>query len=334
MKRSSTGATAAFLMLVIFSNVAAAVPRQPVAVVSTLSGDVTVGRAGGSIPLKFKDEIFPDDAIKTADQSIVRLLLREKALMTVQQRSLLTLRDEQGTSMVALEAGQIGVSMADRQQRVGGTLQVQTPNVKAVLGPGNIIINTSKISGRLQTTVYVVDGSVEISVPGTGTQRTVKIEAPRKLTVTGKALGSPRPLSAAESTQLLAQLRVTSSQHVAAPSEIERVIVQHGRIEAAKQAKLVAKQVKQAETNRTAEKGAGLEGGPKAGLDSVSSDIGARGVSTIDNKVAVGVTNSQPIERLVPAGSLPKGPPVLSNQSLFTNKSAITIQSVNPKVAP
>ena len=118
MKRSSTGATAAFLMLVIFSNVAAAVPRQPVAVVSTLSGDVTVGRAGGSIPLKFKDEIFPDDAIKTADQSIVRLLLREKALMTVQQRSLLTLRDEQGTSMVALEAGQIGVSMADRQQRV------------------------------------------------------------------------------------------------------------------------------------------------------------------------------------------------------------------------
>jgi hypothetical protein len=255
-------------------------------------------------------------------------------LITVQQRSVLTLRDEQGTSMVALEAGQIGVSMADRQQRLGGTLQVQTPNVKAVLGPGNIIINTSKISGRLQTTVYVVDGSVEISVPGTGTQRTVKIEAPRKLTVTGKALGSPRPLSAAESTQLLAQLRVTSSQHVAAPSEIERVIVQHGRTEAAKQAKLVAKQVKQAETNRAAEKGAGLEGGPKVGLDSVSSDIGARGVSTIDNKVAVSVSNSQPIERLVPAGSLPKGPPVLSNQSLFTNKSAITIQSVNPKVAP
>jgi hypothetical protein len=121
---------------------------------------------------------------------------------------------------------------------------------------------------------------------------------------------------------------------VVAPSEIERVIVQHGRTEAAKQAKLVAKQVKQAETNRAAEKGAGLEGGPKVGLDSVSSDIGARGVSTIDNKVAVSVSNSQPIERLVPAGSLPKGPPVLSNQSLFTNKSAITIQSVNPKVAP
>jgi len=234
---------------------------------------------------------------------------------------------------VALEAGQIGVSMADRQQRVGGTLQAQTPNVKAVLGPGNIIINASKIAGRLQTTVYVVDGSVEISVPGTGTQRTVKIEAPRKLTVTGKALGSPRTLSATESAQLLAQLRVTSPQHVAAPSEIERVIVQHGRTEAAKQAKLVAKQVKQAGTNRTAEKGAGLEGGPKVGLDSVSSDAGARGVSTIDNKVAVSVTNNQPIQGTAPAGGLPKAPLAPSNQSLFTNKSAITIQSGTSKAA-
>jgi hypothetical protein len=263
----------------------------------------------------------------------VRLLLREKALMTVQQRSVLSLREEQGIPTAVLEAGQIGVSVADRQQRVGGTLQVQTPNVKAaVLGPGNIIITTSKIAGRLQTTVYAVDGSVEISVPGTGTQRSVKIEAPRKLTVTDKALGNPRALSAAESTQLLAQLRITSSQHVATPPEMERVIVRHGRTEAAKQAKLVAKQVKQAETNRTAEKGAGLEGGPKVGLDSVNPDVGARGVSTIDNKVAVSVTNSQPTQGAAPAG-LQKGPPTLPNQSLYTNKSAITIQSGTPTVA-
>jgi hypothetical protein len=121
---------------------------------------------------------------------------------------------------------------------------------------------------------------------------------------------------------------------VAAPSEIERVIVQHGRTEAAKQAKLVAKQVKEAGTNRTAEKGTGLEGGPKVGLDSVSSDIGAKGVSTIDNKIAVSVTNNQPVQGVVPAGALPKPPPVLSNQSLFMNKPAITIQSGAQKVAP
>jgi len=287
---------AAFLMLVIFGNVAAAAPRQPVAVVSTLSGDVTVGRAGGSIPLKFRDEVFPDDTIKTADQSAARLLLREKALITIQQRSVLTLRDEQGTPTVALEAGQIGVSVADRQQRVGGTLQVQTLNVKAALGPGNVIVNTSKISGRLQTTVYVVDGSVEVSVPGTVTRRSVKMEAPRKLTVTDKSLGNSRTLSAAESTQLLAQLRATSPQHAAAPPEIERAIVRHGRTEAAKQAKLVAKQVKQASgsgqrpetgSNLTGDKGAGPESGPKVGLNSVGTDVGARGISTVDNKVAV-----------------------------------------------
>jgi hypothetical protein len=74
---------------------------------------------------------------------------------------------------------------------------------------------------------------------------------------------------------------------VAAPSEIERVIVQHGRTEAAKQAKLVAKQVKEAGTNRTAEKGPDLERGLKVGLDSVGTDVGARGISSVDNKVAV-----------------------------------------------
>ncbi len=246
MKRASSSTVLAFLMLLIFDNFASAGSKQPVAVVSTLSGDVTVARAGGSIPLKFKDETFPDDIIRTADQSVVRLLLlREKALMTVQQRSVLTLGEEQGTLTVTLKTGQIGLSVADRRLRAGTPLQIETPNVQAALGHGNVVLNTDTISSRVQTTVYVVDGSVEISLRSTGTQRSVKIEGPRKLTVVGKALGTARTLSAAESTQLLAELRATSPQHLNAPREIEGVIVRHGRAEAAKQAQLVAKQVKQ-----------------------------------------------------------------------------------------
>jgi hypothetical protein len=294
-----------FLMLLIFSNFASAGPGQPVAVVSTLSGEVTVARAGRSIPLKFKDEAFPDDIIRTADQSVVRLLLREKALMSVQQRSVLTLGEEQGNLTVKLETGKIGVSVADRRLRPGEALQIETPNVQAALGRGNVIVNTGKISSGVQTIVYVMDGSIDISLRGTATRRSVKIEAPRKLTVVGEALGNTQALSAAESTKLLAELRATSPQHLnAPPPEIERVIVRHGRDEAAKQAKLVAKQaklvakqVKQAGgagqgrsetgTDLTAEKGTGRESGSKAGLDANGKDVGAGGVSTVDNKVGV-----------------------------------------------
>jgi hypothetical protein len=95
---------------------------------------------------------------------------------------------------------------------------------------------------------------------------------------------------------------------VAAPSGIERVIVQHGRTEAAKQAKLVAKQVKEAGTNRTAAKGTDLESGLKVGLDSVGTDVGARGVSTGDSKVAGSAGNGgQSITGTVPGGTVPGG---------------------------
>lgn len=246
MKRASGSTALALMMLLLVGSFASAGTGQGLAVVSTLSGDVSVTRAGGSSPLKFKAEALPGDIIRTADQSSVRLLLRDKALMTVEQRSVLTLGEEEGNLTVKLETGQIGVSVADRRLRPGEALQIETPNVQAAFGRGNIIVNAGKISSGVKTTVYVVDGSVEISVGSTAPRRSVKIEAPRKLTVVGKALGSTQPLSAAESAKLLAELRATSSQHLnAPPPEVERIIVRHGKTEAAKEAKLVAKQVRQ-----------------------------------------------------------------------------------------
>jgi hypothetical protein len=245
--RASSSTTLAFLVLLMFGNVASAGAGQPVAVVSTLSGDVTVARSGGSVPLKFKDETFRDDIIRTADQSTVRLLLRAKALLTVQQRSVLTLGEEQGNLTVRLETGQIGVSVAGQRLQAGEVLQIETPNVQAAFGRGNVVVNTSKSAGRVQTTVYVMDGSVDLSLRSPATRRSVKIAGPNKLTVVGMVLGTPQALSAAQSAQLLAELRATAPQHLNnTPPQIERVIVKSGRAEAVKQAKLVAKQVKEA----------------------------------------------------------------------------------------
>jgi hypothetical protein len=239
-----------------------------------------VARSGGSVPLKFKDETFPDDIIKTADQSTVRLLLRAKALLTVQQRSILTLGEEHGNLTVRLETGQVGASVAGQRLQAGEVLQIETSNVQAAFGRGNVIVNTSKSAGRVQTTVYVLDGSADISLRSAATRRSVKIAGHNKLTVVGNALGSPQALSAAQSAQLLAELRATAPQHLSnTPPQIERVIVKSGRAEAAKQAKLVAKQVK--ETGVASQ-------GPESSRDRTRPDTatGLKGTSLDSGKAA------------------------------------------------
>jgi hypothetical protein len=338
VKQASSSTTLAFLMLLMFGNVPSAGAAQPVAVVSTLSGDVTVARSGSAAPLKFKDEAFRDDIIRTADQSTVRLLLRAKALLTVQQRSILTLGEEQGNLTVRLETGQIGVSVAGQRLQAGEVLQIETSNVQAAFGHGNVVVNTSKSAGRVQTTVYVLDGSADISLRSAATRRSVKMASHNKLTVVGNALGSPQALSAALSTQLLAELRASAPQHLSnTPPQIERVIVKSGRAEAAKQAKLVAKHVKQAsesdqgsESNRprsatgtdlTAKKEAGLESGPKIG-----KDVGA-GVSTLDNKVAVSTgSGGHSITGTLPAG-VGGLQPSLSNHGVVDRSSNPQLKS-------
>jgi hypothetical protein len=349
VKQASSSTTLAFLMLLMFGNVASAGAGQPVAVVSTLSGDVTVARSGGSVALKFKDEAFSDDIIRTADQSTVRLLLRAKALLTVQQRSVLTLAEEQGNLTVRLETGQIGVSVAGQRLQAGEVLQIETPNVQAAFARGNVVVNTSKSAGGVQTTVYVMDGSVDISLRGTTTRRSVKIAGPHKLTVVGKALGNPQALSAAQSTQLLAELRATAPQHLNnTPPQIERVIVKSGRAEAVKQAKLVAKQVKEAsgasqgsESSRDRQRpdtGTGLKGSspdtgkaagkePESKTDPGSGGTGSGGSgstpsSFTDKHVAVGARSGGPTQRDLDAARAQRSMPVGSGPSAATPPSA------------
>src|SRR5262249_27280159 len=141
-------------------------------------------------------------------------------------------------------------------------------------------VNTGKVAGRVQTTVFVVDGSADVALRSAATTRSVKVEGSRKLTVDGKILGTARALSAPESSRLLAQLRYTTPQHLNAPSAMERWIGRHGRAEAAKQAKLVAEQVKQASVSRQASvHGSDLSRGDRAASSDTAKAGGPDNVS-------------------------------------------------------
>jgi hypothetical protein len=70
-------------------------------VVTTLEGHVTVTRVTlAPQPLKFRDDVFVDDTVTTGDQSIARMLLGGKAVVTVRERSTLTITEVRGKATI------------------------------------------------------------------------------------------------------------------------------------------------------------------------------------------------------------------------------------------
>ncbi|HZE37079.1 MAG TPA: hypothetical protein VE482_11320, partial [Candidatus Eisenbacteria bacterium] len=64
-------------------------------VVTGVSGQVTVSRTEAKpVPLRFKDEVFLKDRISTAEHSLARLLLDQKALITVRELSDLVITEQ------------------------------------------------------------------------------------------------------------------------------------------------------------------------------------------------------------------------------------------------
>ena len=88
---------------------ATAAAQERAGVVTTLTGQATVARTAAtqSLPLKFKDDVFGRDRIATAEQSLLRVLLGGKALVTVRELSTFTITEEAQRAVVDLHSGKI-----------------------------------------------------------------------------------------------------------------------------------------------------------------------------------------------------------------------------------
>src|SRR3989449_6579452 len=106
-------------------------------VVTTLEGNVTAARttAAQPVPLKFKDDVFVNDRVVTGDRSLARLLLGGKAVVTVRERSALTITEVPGRSTIDLDSGKVAVAVATDKMRPGDQIEVRTPNAVAAV-PG------------------------------------------------------------------------------------------------------------------------------------------------------------------------------------------------------
>src|SRR5260370_2867370 len=98
-------------------------------VVRALYGTATVTRAGLAAPraLSFRDPVFLKDRIATGDESLARILLGGKALVTVRERSVVTITESPRISTVDLAAGTIALSVGKVRMRDGGSIEIPTP---------------------------------------------------------------------------------------------------------------------------------------------------------------------------------------------------------------
>src|SRR5437016_4372665 len=99
-------------------------------VVTTLEGNVTARRVAlpEPVPLKFKDDVFLQDTVTTGDQSLARMLLGGQAVVTVRERSVLTITEVPGRSTIDRQSGKFALAVARERMRPGERSSASIPH--------------------------------------------------------------------------------------------------------------------------------------------------------------------------------------------------------------
>jgi hypothetical protein len=108
------------------------VSAQRVGVVTTAQGHVTLARAAAApAPLRFRDEVLLRDRISTGEHSLARILFGGKAVVTVTERSVLTVTDSAKTSVIEMGPGRLTLAVARERMGPGEAIEIRTPHAVA-----------------------------------------------------------------------------------------------------------------------------------------------------------------------------------------------------------
>lgn len=227
----STGRAAllAALVLAVSPHPASA---QGVGVVTTLSGQATVARPvlPAPVALKFKDDIFTRDRISTAENSLLRVLLGGKALVTVRELSVLTVTEELGRSTVDLDSGKLAFGLVRQRVRPGEAFEVRTPNAVAAVRGTVVVAEVFRRSSQatpalavIQSDLSVLSGFIDVLLRGIAGALTVRVGPMETLSIIGNTFGQVRPLTPDAAARLMANLR-PRPQHTATPDPARRAL--------------------------------------------------------------------------------------------------------------
>jgi FecR-like protein len=155
MKRWTAAAGLAVVLVAAHHPVpAAAQTSEAVGVVTTLDGRATVARPALTAPLalKFRDDVFGRDRINTQENSLVRVLLGGKAILTVRELSQVTISEEPGRAVVTLPSGKVVLAVAKQRMRPGESVEIRTPNAVAAVR-GSILAVAYDAAQNLTTAI-------------------------------------------------------------------------------------------------------------------------------------------------------------------------------------
>ena len=186
MKRSRS-TVAALLTLIVFAPASAWAQATKAGVVTTLEGSVTARRIAlpDPVPLQFKSDVFLQDQVATGDKSLARMLLGGKAVVTVRERSVLTITEVPGKSTIDLESGKFSLVVAREKMRPGEEILIRTPNAVAGVR-GTVVVAEVDRQGpagapTIVSSLSVLKGTLEAQPadPSTrapiGTPRTINV---------------------------------------------------------------------------------------------------------------------------------------------------------------
>ena len=142
--------TLALVSLVLVTPAAAFAQLTKAGVVTTLHGTATVSRASLSqpLPLKFKDDVFVQDRVITGDDSVARILLGGKAIVTVRERSSLTITEAPRVSTVNIGVGRAAIAVAKERMKPGETIEIRTPNAVAGIRGTIVIVEVDQATAQ------------------------------------------------------------------------------------------------------------------------------------------------------------------------------------------
>jgi hypothetical protein len=206
-------------VLVLAPSVALA-QQSKAGVVTTLEGNVSARRVAlpNPVPLKFKDDVFLQDTVTTGDKALARMLLGGKAVVTVRERSILTITEVPGRSTLELDSGKFALAVAREKMRPGEEIHIRTPNAIAGVRGTVVITEVSRQGAQTGgaapaavTNFYVLRGSITAQPLDPTTRQPLgtpmQVGALQAYAGAGTATPSVKPVPAEQVGQITAGLQ-------------------------------------------------------------------------------------------------------------------------------
>ena len=201
-------------------------------VVTTLEGRASATRVvlPNPVALHFKDDVFLNDEITTAEKSLARILLGGKAVVTVRERSSLTITEVPGLSTIDIASGKIAMAVARERLRPGEQIQIRTPNaITGIRGTSLIvevirsIADTKRPDPNAITRLGVFNGNVDVlhinPITKAPLAPAVNVAVNTKFSAAGTQPAAVAPFSPGDAASFQQGVTPAGPQHVQAANE-------------------------------------------------------------------------------------------------------------------